>query len=441
MHITGFGIYELPPLKHVHFKYDDRVNLFIGPNASGKSTILRAMENVFSGRLVRRVGGGDGDLVFAHGRTYLLIYADLSDDWPRDDEDEIAEELVIGDTVPILYIPATRVNLPQQDIFSQSIHRPEPYGFDRTWDDILDRHFGNFFGGFNGEYVEDAIKRFRGELGADRSHQNQLRKALDIGYACSKSICPEVIHDAMPHPYVELRDEDDEEQHEQGFYGTGRIVHYDMGIVTTDDILGEPLYAGALSSGTQGTLLWIYALALKMANHYGWTPEWENKPAILLIDEIENHLHPTWQRRVIPALLQHFPGLQIFATTHSPFVVAGLSAGQVHMLKRDADGGVTATTNERDIIGWATDEILQTFMAVDEPTDQLTVDRASRLRELRGKETLSDAEAEEITELRRRVNEDFISSSTPLEAQRERYGEMMLDFLRSRDSELSQDGN
>ena len=202
----------------------------------------------------------------------------------------------------------------------------------------------------------------------------------------------------------------------------------------------QRIYVGDLSSGSQSTLLWILWLALKMLNHYEFANGWNEQPAVLLIDEIENHLHPTWQRRVIPALLKHFPGLQLFATTHSPFVVAGLKAGQVHMLKRDADGVVTTSTNEHDIIGWTTDEILRTFMGVDEPTDQLTVNRARRLRELRGKETLSDTEAEEMTKLRRQVNEDFISSSTPLEAQRERYGDMMLEFLRSRQSELSQDG-
>ena len=95
-----------------------------------------------------------------------------------------------------------------------------------------------------------------------------------------------------------------------------------------------------------------------MLYRYDFADGWEKQPAILLIDEIENHLHPTWQRRVIPALLEHFPGLQIFATTHSPFVVAGLKAGQVHLLKRDANGVVTASTNEHDIIGWTTDEIL-----------------------------------------------------------------------------------
>ena len=178
-----------------------------------------------------------------------------------------------------------------------------------------------------------------------------------------------------------------------------------------------------------------------MVSYYKFRTDWEEMPAILLIDEIENHLHPTWQRRVIPALLEHFPGLQIFATTHSPFVVAGLKAGQVHMLNRDANGVITASTNEHDIIGWTTDEILRTFMGVDEPTDQLTIDRRERLLELRRKDPLTDEEEAEMAELRRQVNEDFLSSSTPLEAQRERYGDKMLEFLRSRQSELSQDGS
>ena len=213
-----------------------------------------------------------------------------------------------------------------------------------------------------------------------------------------------------------------------------------MGISTIDNPLGDPLYAGVLSSGTQTTLLWIYNLALKMAHHYDWQEGWEKKPAILLIDEIENHLHPTWQRRVIPALLEHFPGLQIFATTHSPFVVAGLKAGQVHLLNRDENGVVSATTNTEDIIGWTADEILRTMMGVDEPTDQLTVDRANRLRELRGKDALTAEEQDELNTLRRQVNQTFLNKSSPLEAQRERYSELMQQFLLSRQSDLSQDG-
>ena len=176
-----------------------------------------------------------------------------------------------------------------------------------------------------------------------------------------------------------------------------------------------------------------------MATHYYWDSDWEQRPAILLIDEIENHLHPTWQRRVIPALLEHFPGLQIFATTHSPFVVAGLKAGQVHLLNRDENGRVTATTNTEDVIGWTANEILRTMMGVDEPTDQLTVDRANRLRQLREKETLTSDEDDELNTLRRQVNESLLSKGGHLEAQRERYSDLMQRFLMSRQSELTQD--
>ena len=79
-------------------------------------------------------------------------------------------------------------------------------------------------------------------------------------------------------------------------------------------------------------------------------------------------------------------------------------------------------------------------MGVAEPTDELTIQRAKRLRNLRGKESLTDDESAELENLRQQVNEDLLSSSTPLEAQRERYADMMLRFIQSRQTELSQDG-
>ena len=81
------------------------------------------------------------------------------------------------------------------------------------------------------------------------------------------------------------------------------------------------------------------------------------------------------------------------------------------------------------------------MMGVDEPTDQFTVDRANRLRQLREKETLTPEEESELNELRRQVNEDLLSKEGSLGAQRERYADLMEQFLRSRQSELSQDGD
>ena len=314
-------------------------------------------------------------------------------------------------------------------IFGQTIEEPENVETDVP----LKRLFDTESGIFDGRYVKLTIGLLAERMPfSGRSQHDQFRRAIIVSSSCVSSICTEVVADFPLNSYVELKWDE--------FSLAETVTHHYMGI-ETNDLTTESLYAGALSSGTQGTLLWILALALKMADHYGWTEGWDKKPAILLIDEIENHLHPTWQRRVIPALLEHFPGLQIFATTHSPFVVAGLKAGQVHLLERDQNGVVTAITNTEDVIGWTADEILRNMMGVDEPTDQLTVDRANRLRQLREKDRLTDEEESELNELRRQVNEDLLSKSGPLEAQRERYGELMERFLLSRQSELTQDGD
>ena len=267
-------------------------------------------------------------------------------------------------------------------------------------------------------------------MNINRRQQSQLRRVLEVGYSCAKAICPEVIYDNSPNSYVDSNDYDE------------KFVRYGMGIGTTDDILGEPLYAGALSSGTQGTLLlWIWALSLKMAHHCDWQEGWQEKPAILLIDEIENHLHPTWQRRVIPALLKHFPGLQIFATTHSPFVVAGLKAGQVHLLKRNENGDVTATTNTEDIIGWTADEILRSMMGVDEPTDEDTAVAVRELRQLRKESPRETVEAEEqrqqrMLELRQNIDRDLLAGG-PDASRREQFeqefAEALEQYVKSRD--------
>ena len=106
--------------------------------------------------------------------------------------------------------------------------------------------------------------------------------------------------------------------------------------------------------------------------------------------------------------------MQIFATTHSPFVVAGLKAGQVHLLNRDENGVVTATTNTEDIIGWTADEILRTMMGVDDPTDDATAAAARELRRLRQEGPRDTLEAEEqrqqrMTELRQLVDRDLLA--------------------------------
>ena len=454
MHLTGIKLGNIPPFTDpIRLKFDERVNVFIGPNASGKSTLLQ----VLAGQLKASFDDSKrslGDAIFhsypvkeeeleefAEGMTghESQIVLATSEEWPAD--------------VPTVHIASVREGLP--GISDQ----PDLKKFGETAEEALD-------GPFSGSRLICARKLIGESLWSSDDEESIrsrgiLIRAIERANSCSKRICDEMIRDSKSHNYIYGPDVRGYLNHPDPHPDRIPILP-EMGVNTIEernfldmDIWespsesayreGEdiPIYLGHLSSGTEGTLLWIRWLALKIAHYYEFEQGWHEKPAILLIDEIENHLHPTWQRRVIPALLEHFPGLQIFATTHSPFVVAGLKAGQVHVLKREEKDGkmvVTASTNERDVVGWSADEILRGMMEVDEPTDQLTVDRAKRLRELREKEVLNEAEETELNQLRRQVNSDFLSKSGPLDAQRERYADMMQDFLRSRQRELNQDG-
>ncbi len=462
MRLTRIRYGNIPPFTEpVEITFDERVNVFVGPNATGKSRLLSAIDECFNGDRVRSEWN-EGTIRYEFYPDHLELTRweeqYYPDEWTEgknvlceDDEFVTAEP-----EPPVIYIGPHRIGLPPVS----ELGTIDTYG--STIEETLS-------GPFCGARLRAAIELLYAKTRTMFDEERQMDLPIDerraakflrvekVSHSCAKAICEEVITSEVAVNYPTGLFMDDIAYQPMGDWD-GLSMNRMLGVFTSDTptfhhirpadrptvpgVTGpKPIYAGDLSSGSQSVHLWILWLAFKMLNHYEFAEGWNEKPAILLIDEIENHLHPTWQRRVIPALLKHFPGLQIFAATHSPFVVAGLRTGQVHMLNRDADGVVRASTNERDIIGWTTDEILRTFMGVDEPTDQLTVDRSNRLRELRGKDDLTDAESDELAQLRRRVNEDFISSSTPLEEQRERYGDMMLEFLQSRQSELSQDGS
>ncbi len=200
-----------------------------------------------------------------------------------------------------------------------------------------------------------------------------------------------------------------------------------------------------VSQGTTSVIEWVTYVVYHMARHYRCEPGWMGNPGIFIIDEIDAHLHPSWQRRIIPTLRRHFPNVQIFASTHSPLMVAGLGAGQVHLLKRDETGKVIWSRNDQDVVGWSADEIYRTFMGIEDPTDAETADAATELRALRNQGPLEDEQAEEerqsrIVELRKRINRDLLAGGA-FQAQRQVFAEQVIDLLerRRQDRDLNQE--
>lgn len=80
-----------------------------------------------------------------------------------------------------------------------------------------------------------------------------------------------------------------------------------------------------LSDGYKTLLSLVMDLASRMALANPHLENPLNSPAIVLIDEIDLHLHPEWQKNVVGQLLSTFPNTQFFLTTHSPYIVESVN--------------------------------------------------------------------------------------------------------------------
>lgn len=112
-----------------------------------------------------------------------------------------------------------------------------------------------------------------------------------------------------------------------------------------------------LSLGYKTLIAWMVDLASRLFDKY---PESKNplaEPAVVLVDEIDLHLHPKWQRNLMSFLTELFPNTQFIATAHSPLVVQAASDANVVLLKREGDH-VVIDNDVKTIHGWRVDQIL-----------------------------------------------------------------------------------
>ncbi len=123
----------------------------------------------------------------------------------------------------------------------------------------------------------------------------------------------------------------------------------------------QPFYLHQLSDGERGLLALVFDLARRLAIA---NPETDNPitdgVALVMIDEIELHLHPKWQRDVLGRLRQVFKKCQFVVTTHSPLVLGEVEARCVRFLEFQ-DGKVVATI-PTEAYGMDANRILQELM-------------------------------------------------------------------------------
>ena len=451
MPISKLRFSNVGPFDDIEFEFDPQVNVFTGPNNSGKSTALWVLGDIavypfdFPRKLLRREGTSEFKLhlqgksqnVFA-GQLPCKILHDSS---LADPDEYQVVELPRGHISFLKmvgyskFIPALRRSTDFRSPGPTLAHRadnergnqPLPHRLVRSWR-IEERYPSTeLTTGF-------AAPRpwLSGKLEEEQSYP-ELTKRLTLASDSASLVSDEaVIQEIVDLDYRSyLRDDP-----------ARRNIIVQIGEIASEITDGFPIqFSGVgedddgffpefstvdgfvplntLSQGTQSIVQWLAHLLIGYAYYYDYPKTLKDKPGVLIVDEIDAHLHPSWQRRIIPALTKHFPNLQIFCSTHSPLMLAGLKAGQVQLLQRDENNKVTVSRNEDDLVAWSADEILRNFLGVRDPTDQETVNQLERLRELQGKRDLSPEESEELESLSDEVSEDLLNG--PVAAQVDRF--------------------
>jgi len=160
-----------------------------------------------------------------------------------------------------------------------------------------------------------------------------------------------------------------------------------------------PLHS--IGYGYQTMVAWIVDFASRMVERYPDSPDPLAEPAVVLVDEIDLHLHPKWQRDVMGYLTERFPNTQFIATAHSPLIVQAAPSvnANIAVLRREGDHVVIGNDVEA-IRGWRADQILTSDLFELPTARPAEFDQAiQRRNELLGQARLTKADKKELAQL------------------------------------------
>ena len=360
--------------KDVEVKFAKRLSVLVGINGAGKSSVLSAISTLLSWyvrRLVSPNGTGSGMAISerdiqtdALSSTIALVIDDVGREvsWSvsktakgapifdaRSDLRELTEYVKNLRTRKLESVPiivAYTVNRNVLDI-SLRIKKRHEFSVLSAYDDAFDRaaDFRRFFEWFR-EWEDVENERIADTLSTGGVPYRANNELAAVRRALSRFL-PE--------------------------FSDWKIRRTPLRMEVKKD--GEPLSVDQLSDGEKCMIALVGDLArrLVVANPEQEDPLLGN--GIVLVDEIELHLHPEWQKSVLPRLLQTFPNVQFVVTTHSPLVLAQLNSllyrkeGEIAVFGLRSGSVVSLLDSDTGLI--MASEMDDAVAAVDEEFDAL----------------------------------------------------------------------
>ena len=339
--IRNFRCYE-----NIEIKLNPDYTVLIGINGAGKTTILDAISIALGGYISTFDGMGTYgiDKNDSHYKMYEIgssierehqfpveIYAECEVDkkqisWIRGLNGEKGRTTNTGAKEIIKYASEiqTEIKMGNKDVILPVIAY---YGTGRLWMQKKDRNL---------KKIQESFSRLKGYVDCIESASNEkmmlkwFEKMTYLELQEGKRI-PElsVVKNALSQSYMAI----DETIKTAEFNFKVRSGELEVAIRRENGIV-ENLPLRILSDGIKSTLSMIADIAYRMAilNPQLLDDILEKTSGVVLIDEIDMHLHPSWQKKIISVLKKIFPKVQFVFTTYSPSVLSNVSNKNVLIL-------------------------------------------------------------------------------------------------------------
>jgi len=405
--ITHVSLLNIGPFESAEFDLNPKLNVILGINGAGKSTVLKAIalclcgddpaassageqllnRNADRGSIVLTIAGAAcrTDLVRERGR--VRVTANRLTPLQR------GVALALG-------FPALRAAFPGNPTGPAANERQWPEAADVVplLNVAADRRLGSFK-----QWIVNLDARSSTEI--DAAKRNRYDHQLHVAFRPLRSLSGNA---------------------------SVRFARVDRQtwsvLVATPDVPELPLEL--VSQGMTSLLAWIGVTLERCSEINPDLDAPERAPALILIDEIDAHLHPSWQRELIGVLRDIFPNIQLIATTHSPLIVGGMEANEVFLARRERDDPkhVEFFPLGMRFKGLRVDQILATI-AFDMPTtrEPESTELVRKYEALNYKTDRSPDEDRQRQELARNLDPFFFAGVTQEEIAAERRQAEQLD--------------
>lgn len=418
MHINTLQLQNFRGIENLNISLDTHLTLFVGTNGTGKSSVLEAINILLSWILARirnKKGSGqpirDVDIHNTANFALLKIESDEIAHWqlvkvkqgrakPTQNSElqqvsqyaKYIQQLIINHSGLPLFVcyPTNRAVL---DI-PLRIRRKHEFSQLEAYEDALITgvNFRHFFEWFrnredleNETLLEQERKKLRQQNQGFFPYIQELEDSFDSVLHQYPDPQLQAVRDALSKFLPELSE--------------FRVRRSPLRLCATK--YGREIRIDQLSDGEKCLIALIGDLARRLAIA---NPQLE-KPlegsGIVLIDEIDLHLHPAWQRLVIRQLPKVFPNCQFILSTHSPQILGEVEGKCIRLLRQDRTGYIGCYT-PKQALGLDSTAILQELMGTEE-RDTATKQQLDNISKLIDEEKFEQARTA-IENLKNRLN-------------------------------------